>query len=523
MHRPGSIRRVSWTMCLAAAVLGLAASTVARADDFTDKVNAPFKAIAEKSRSDLIILPKLAAMDPAPAVLRTQERAALLGSKGPGWQECADWAQKPAQKAVLEAIAQVTKEEDRLKAFAFAQPYGVEGVSIDLISKNMYTELGDPPLLSDARHLYMPAMENAGILSHVEASRLHASGDLAGAMKVMVDWMFFARQIADRPMIKEKKWAMQSMILASERLRDLVYQDLVGDKPNIDAAALRKVNDRLKERRGFLALDRIQFPEGDFVAREQLVKQVFVTNAGPNEATFPGTMARITATDRPLTRFAGAAFWGSAMKGHANYRETTSMLSGIGDDWRRRWQLDPFDKYVNTATDYRKRVQTTGKFAVLNRAFDDVDSLFQLRRVLQTEVAGTRLAIGVYAFHVRFKSFPVSLAPVRPEFIDTIDKDPYSSKKFDIRYLVPVRDTVKGANGEEKLHAINLYPPAPYPTFKVELGADRFVLYSVGPDDAPGLAVYATQTRVGVPGDYLLFPPTISLYRQRLLETNELK
>lgn len=495
----------------------------AHADEFVDRVNATFKGIADNARTDLTILPVLHAVEAPPAVLRTQYRAALFGNAGPGWAESAAWAQKPAQKAILEALATVTKEDDRLKAFVFAQPYGVDGVSVDFVSKNMYTELGDPPLLAAARHLYMPAMEYTGILVHVEATRLLEAGDLTGGLKVLNDWLFFCRQMSDRPMVREKKWAMESMRLALERMRDLVYTDFRSDKRTTNLSGLREVNTRLRDRRGFMQLERIEIPEGDFIAREQLVNKIMDPATGrPSAASFGQLMARVSSTDRPLRLFSGVAYWDSARENHANLRDTQKMLKGIGDDWRRRWRLSVFDRFLTTATEYRRQVQTSTKYAVLMDAFSDVDSLFGLRQQLRTEIGGTRMAIGVYGFFLRQKTLPRALGAVRPEFIDAVDKDPFSRREFDLQFFVPERDTTRPGE-DPKPHTLNLYPPAPFPVFSVNLGSDQFVIYSVGPDDGIGSAVFATQERVGVPGDYLLFPPTLSLYRQRLLDTNELK
>jgi hypothetical protein len=521
---------------LVAATLGCFSASVVKADEYTDRLNKlvidPDHPISDKVRSDLVMLPLVAAMDKPPAVLRSQERAALLGSEGPGWTECAEWAQKPAQKAVLEGLDRVTKEEDRLKAFVFAQPYGVDAIrsdktGIDLIAKEMYTELGEPPLIAGARQLYMPALENAGILAHVEASRLAAAGDSAGAMKVLVDWLFFSRQIADRPLLREKRWAMESMLLALERLRDVVYTDLLAEKHSLDPTSLRKINDRLKERKGFLQFDKLRLPEGDFIGREQLIKTI-MKDGQPDEVSFAPSMARSSATERPLKLFSAAAYWEQARAGHAGERETLKMLKGIHDDWFKRWELPVFDKYVNTATDYRKFVQTTTKFAALNEAFNDIDVLFSLRQRLRVELGGTRMCIGPYGYLLRYKSMPVSLAATRPEFIDAVDRDPYNSGKAagkvtDLLFYVPMRDTPTDALGNPKPFTINLYPPAPNPEFKRDLNDKVFVIYSVGPDDNSDRAAYATQTRTGVKGDYLLFPPTISLFRQRLIEKGELK
>lgn len=510
-------------------VLAVAATARdARADEFIDRVNAAFKAIPEDKRSDLVLLPLLPAMDPPPAVLTSQTRAALFGNAGPGWQESKDWAQKPAQKAVLEALEKITKEEDRLKAFAFAQPYGVDAMgsdtkSIDLVTKGMYTELGEPPLLAAAQHKYMPALERVGILVQVEASRLLEAGDGAGALKLLTDWLFFARQMADRPFVKEKKWAMDSMRLTLMRIRDIIYQDMRAPKHTIELAKLRELVTRLRERRGFLMLDRLTLPEGDFIAYEQLLAKVMKPGGGPDPATFAPTMARVSATDRPLQLFSWSAYWDSARESQAGQRDYADMLKAIRGDWFKRWELSPFDRLMNTVTDYRRRVQTSPKFSILNEPFSDIDELFSLRQQLRTELGGTRMGAGAYGFLLRQKSLPKGLEATRPEFIDTIDKDPYSKQGIDLTYFVPVRDTTRPGEPQGQPFVMKLYPPDPNPTFEVPLGSDIFVIYSVGPDDVRGFARFATQTRTGIPGDYLLFPPPIALYRQRLLEQNQLK
>jgi hypothetical protein len=517
-----------WLPVLTACSLALLSiAPIARADEFVDRVNAAFKTIPADKRSDRVLLPLMAAMDATPAILKSQDRAALLGDKGPGWSECAEWAQKPAQKAVLEALEKVTKEEDRLKAYAFAQPYGAEAMgsdkeSIDLLAKNLYTELGEPPLLAAANFGYLTPLENVGILTHVEASRRAEAGDISGAMKVITDWLFFCRQIADRPFLREKKWAMESMKLALERIRDIGYQDFRSESRKADASKLRETITRLRERRGFLLLDRITLPEADFVASEQLLALVMTPSGAPDPDRFGRYLARASAADRPLRLFSSSAYWDLARTGHANLRDSNEALRIIRGDWYKRWELNPFDRMMGTVTDYRKRVVTSPKFATLIGPYKNVDELFSLRQQLRAELGGTRMALGVLGYTLRQKTLPQGLAATRPEFIDTIDKDPYSKKGQDLRYFVAQRDTTRPGE-EPRPHVIKLLPPPPQPTFEVPFGSDTFVIFSVGPDDAAEFAAVATQARTGTSGDYLLFPPTLSLFRQRLLETNQLK
>ncbi|HVU65230.1 MAG TPA: hypothetical protein VHC70_14705, partial [Phycisphaerales bacterium] len=469
----------------------------ASADEYTDRVNAIASdpSVSEKARSDLVLLPLLAKMQTPPAVLRTQERAALFADQGPGWAECAAWAQAPAQKAIIDALDTVTKETDRKKAFVFGQPYGIEGVSVDLIKDNMYTELGDPPLLAAAQIKYMPALENAGILCEVEATRRLAAGEGKAALKVLTDWLFFCRQMADRPMLQEKKWAMESMRLALERMRDLAYTDMQADKHVFTEEDMDKENDRIGEgtprNRGFLQLDRLTLPEGDFIAREQLVRNIMGRDGEPSEKDFAPLMARASSTQRPLKLFSAAAFWEQARRGHASERETSQMLKGIHDDWEGRWVRSPFDKVNSTASDYRKRVQTTTRFAALSDAFNEIDGLFSLRQQLRTELAGTRMAVAVYGYFLRNKTLPTGLSACVPRFARAVDKDPYSPRNLDLPYFVPMRDT----NGNP--YTITLYPPPPNPEFKRQFNDHVFVLYSVGPDGLSDRVSLATQTRVG--------------------------
>jgi hypothetical protein len=525
------LARFALALTLAASVL--TGTPGARADEYIDRVNAAFKQIPADKRSDTVLLPLLAAMDPAPDELATQARAALLASRGPGWAAASQWAQKPAQKAVLDALDKVTKEEDRLKAYAFAQPYGVDAMggdkaAIDLISKGLYTELGEPALLSAARFGYMPALEQAGVLAHVEASRRLEAGDFAGAVKVLGDWVFFARQVADRPFIREKKWAIDAMTLGLERIRDLVFTDMRSGKRNAEPANVREAVTRLRERRGFLMLDRLTLPEGDFIAAEQMLSLVMTPGAGPNRDRFGPYMARTAAADRPLRLFSSSAYWDTAAAEHASERETRQMLSGVREDWSRRWQLPAFDPLVQRVTDYRRRVVTTPRFAMLSGPFADIDALFAQRQALRAELGGTRMALGVYGYLLRQRTLPPGLEACRPEFIDVIDKDPYGRPRPgttvapDLRFFVAARDTPKGPDGEEKPHVVRLFPDD-LPSFEVPLGSDQFVVFSVGPDGASDLARQATQNRLVGQGDYLLFPPMLSLVRQRLIETDQLK
>jgi hypothetical protein len=508
-------------LAAAALLLGLAPLT-ALADEFVDRANAAVRKVADEKRSDLVLLPLLPDLKPPPAVLSSQYQAALFGGHAPGWADAAAWAQADPQKKIIEALAKVTKDEnDPQKGFVFGLPYGAEGAGSELVTKEMYVELGDPPTLAGAKFLYMDKLEQVGILMHVEASRLAESGDILGAMEKLKQWLFFSRQMADRPFIKEKKWAMESMLLALERLCDLAYVDFRATKHATEPSKLRDLIDILRDRS--LYLERIKLPEGDFIAREQLVSRVLVEKGGPNPDTFATTMARIGAVDRPLRLFSSAAFWDQARGLHAGWYETRDALKGLVDDWQRRWSLPAFDRVQSTHSFWELRIANKPKFAVIGTGLQDVPSLFSLRRRIDAHQAGTRMALAAYGFFLREKTIPSSLSAVTPSFTRRIDQDPFSSKGEDIGYFRPVTDNVKGDRGQPLPFSLRLFPAPPRPEFTVPLDTTHFVVYSCGPDDKRELARNCTQGQEGKNGDYLFWPPELSLERQRLLDTGELK
>lgn len=522
MHPTSASKTLVLTL-LATFLFTLGAVRPVRADEFVDRLNKSFSDIPADKRSDLVLFPLLAAGDPAPPILEAQEHAALLASFGPGWADCAAWAQKPGQTAILTALRTVTESDDLRTGFAFAQPYGIDGVPVDLVTKGMYTELGDPPMLAGAQHLYLPFLEQMGILAHVEASRLAADGKPDEAITLMSRWAQFCRQVADRPFVAEKSWAMWSLRLALERVADLTYQDSRSEKPQLTPEQLKITLNRLRAKDGFLAIDRIRIPDADLIAREQIVSRVMKPNGGPDPSTFAKTMARISSVDRPLRLFSATAYWDRARASSAGAQETARLVSGLRTDWNKRWELTPFDVILRQQSAYRTSVRREPRFAVLHsRAFDDFEALFSLRKAILAQSAGTRMALGVYAFSRAQRTFPPALSAVRPAYVASIDRDPYSSRPTDIQYFVPMRDTPKNPDGSERPHTLRIYPPPPRPSVELQLGKDQFIVYSVGPDDINGRCTEATQGRPGIPGDDLFWPPSLSLVRRYLIDSNQL-
>ena len=512
--RPGVRSRASSSplgRVLAGVLLGvglLGPSAVAQSP--VDQVNAPYLAIPEANRSDLILLPALADMEPAPVGAQAPQQAMLLPAGSTNWSRTEAWATAEPQVAVLAALDRITQETDYRRAMVFAQPYG-PSVPRPLIAAGLYTELGDPPTLAAAHFGYMRPLDDMACLVHVEATRRLDAGDPAGAIDVLTDWAFFARQMADRALFDEAVFGYRQMIDAMERIRDIAFLDMRGDR----ALTLQQIQDaiaRLAEN-GILGIERLALPRGEMTSTAQLTARVFGRDGLLNAGAFSSAMAAAGASGRPLRLFSEAARWSGAADAHTSQAVTARRTEQVFDDWTARWNLDPFDARHNTPSVFQRDVDGQPLYAVIDAALDDMGQLIPMRQQLRTEAVGTRAALGLVGYAYQTRQFPPTLAAIRPRWVRELEADPYNGdRRVDRRpplaYFVPVRDTQARGPG---LHEMNVV--ARDSNFVLRLGQDQFVLYSVGPDQERGWAAFVSNDPDAVRGDYLIWPPVISLLR----------
>jgi hypothetical protein len=526
----GRAARFGAIVALALGLAVLAPGAPARADDFTRQANAAYLVIRGESgrefplpqdqRSDLVVLPAVAGMQPPPPFLAERLPAILLPPTSRDWAAAAAWAQAPAQRAALEALAKATENEDPERHMAFAQPYGVEGVPIELVSADLYTELGDPPLLAAAEFKYLRKLTWLAVLAHVEANRLLAEGKGSEALEVLVDLVFFGRQVADRQLAPEMTWGLETVALGLEHLRDVAYRDLKAPARTIPIETLKTVVRRLDDRRGPLGLERLRPPGAARLAGEQLLYYVYDASTGaPNADRYSTLLANITTADRPLRLFAEAAVWEQARASAANLRQTREVLGRVHDDFVYRWGLRAHDPTMATEPDYRKTVEGRPGMKVLELLYGRFQDLFVRRQDLRVEAAGTRMSLAMDAYFLQNNTYPSALTAVRPVFAPVIDKDPYSAAGRDMEYFVPGRDQPRGPQGQEVLHEMRVFPPAPYKPFAVKLDSKDFVIYSVGADGDRGWARDVTMSTLTMTtGDLVAWPPVPSLLRQYLVQ-----
>jgi hypothetical protein len=528
MNRSG--RSLAFVFQAVAAVVVLAAALSARADDFVNKVNALYADIAPAKRSDLVLLPLLAKMDPPPKSAATVQQAALLAANKEGWSEAAAWAQGANQMAILEAIALVTRESDWKQAYAFGQPYGVEGVSPDLVRAKLYTELGDPPTLAAAVHLYLPALEKVNCLVNVAATGLAAAGKPSDAIDLLINWIYFARQMADRQFHAEATWALTTIATTQERIRDVAYVDSLGPKQLEPQRILEQIKRLSEESLAYLDLDRMKFPQANHIASQQIVARVYIERNGINDKTFASTMSRLGSTEHPLRLFSEAARWRTVAGEQANWFDARERVEGVHGDWAARWKVDWYDHLNSTPTAYS--MLDKNHFVAVADSTPDMNDLRTLRQVARTEGVGTRMALALDGYVLVNKLLPPTSTAIRPYWMTQLEVDPYNpqqGEKFrgarpSLEFFVPIRDEPRGERQAKQPHDMEVFTPNGEANFHVKLMDDVFVLYSWGSDNKKGYAKRIQNTPKTVQGaDYLMWPPFISLYRQHLIDKGDIK
>ena len=501
-------------LCLLAA---LALTGLALADEFTDRLNAPFQNVPDNRRAELVLMPALGAMDEPPGVLVGRaDRVLLLTTSSPAWSAAVDWAQAEPQRAALAALTEVTNEENPRRRMEFALPYGIAGVDTAWVREGIHAELGDPPTISAAHLGYLERMEWLASLAQIEVTRLEAEGKLEDATELMFDLAILGRMMADRQLFREVSWGLETMQAAMLRIRDVAYVDATNDG-NLTGAYFKSVVQRI-DLTGLFRLDRIRMPLGDQLGAQQLAGRVFDRSGQPDESIFATSMAELAATSRPLRLFAEAGRWQSAMSGHANQSDTNAKINGLFNDWSLRWDANTFDPTFRTPTEFERL--DTQSYALVAEVVPNLGQLNVMRRELDAELVGTRVALAIRAVSKEAGGMPTSLALARPRYIDDLGIDPYNPDRAagnrpELRFFVPERDTVGG-----RLHQMNVIPHG-RTNFSVRLGSEEFVLYSLGGNEFDDRATIVSDNGLELTGDYLIWPPVISLLRDYLEQTGD--
>lgn len=509
---------------LAACALVVSTSTLSLGQqDHVGKANARYTSVPDERRSDLVLLPAIAAMDPAPVGIDDHLRSMLIDPSSDLWDDAEAWALAANQQQALDALRKVTDTDDPRQAMVFAQPYGV-AVSPALIRAGLYTELGDPPLLAGATMGYLKGVDQLILLVQVEATRLAASGTPGEAMDLLVRQVYLGRQMTDRAFLREAKVGYTAVNEALERIRDIAYVDFRGDQA-VSPSDLGKTIAALDgTSRGYLSPGRLMFPDANKIAAQQLWELLYEPRGG-TKAAFATTMARLRTAERPLRLFAEASRYESSGQDQADWYQTRDQIDSVFDGWSSRWTLSPFDRQLSLPYAYDDL--NRDRFAVITASTKDMSVLFGLRRVYETEIVGTRASLALLGYFYELGEFPPAISSIRPRWLEKIEADPFNPNRAvgripALEFFVPVRDDyVADEQDTAQPHRMNVYSPGGE-NFSIMLREDQFVMYSVGRDGVKNMAEDVSIDPEAVTGDYLVWPPMLSLYRTHLIETNRL-
>jgi len=383
-----------------------------------------------------------------------------------------------------------------------------------------------------AQHHYLPSLDRLVCLVNVEATRLAAEGKPSEAIDVLTNLVFFGRQMCDRAFFEEAEWGLKTIAHSQERIRDVAYIDMRGTAlpPGPQKLDLNRLLDQIKrlaEDGGYLDLNRMLMPPADRVAVEQIVARVYTPRAGVKEQVFATTMSRLGSTDHPLRLFSESGKWGAAANAQANWFEATEKAAAVFDDWNARWMAGWYDRRQALVSEWSKL--DADRFAAIAQSTPVASSLRELRQLAQVEGVGTRASLAVVGMYYVSKSFPVQLSAVRPRWMTTLEVDPYNppggtGARPPLEYFVPMRDTAKDDRGQPMPYPMQVVTTDPQRPLSLRMTSDTFVLYSRGSDNAKDFAKKNQNTSVVVQNaDYLIWPPVLSLHRQRLVDLDQLK
>ncbi len=497
----------------------------AQSGDFVAQANNLYRTITPNLRSDSILLPVLADLMPPPASI-SSDRLRYVSTSSKLWPDLENWAMAAPQRAALEAFARATEDTKPLP-MGFGLPYGASEAAPELISAGLYVELGDPPLLARADFKYMPALDTLVYLTEVEVTRLADAGQFLEAFDVLRRRITFGRQMADREFIAEADWGIRTMIGALERMRDVAYVDFQSGKPVLTNADLINIIAQLNDDAGFLSVDRISFPEGERIAAEQVVALTFANRGGANDQ-FTRTMAALGSSRFPLRLFSESGRWESLRPFHADWFDTTANIAKVAGDWKARWSLGAYDPQLITPQ-FITRLDPRRDAAVIALYDAPYDDLVADRIALRTELKGTRTALGILGYYYGQRTFPPSISAIRPRYVNVLDDDPMNKdrafgKSPPFEYFVPnkVNAIPIGLREEPRPHVINVVT-SDKANFSVQIDSDQFILYSLGPDSAKDWARNVREDiRAFFTGDYLIWPPVVSLHREHLRQAGQL-
>ncbi len=471
---------------LAAALLGLAAPALpAHADDqrAVDALNLPMTVVQEKSKSWKGLCDACAAMTAPPLPVGKDFNQLTIWPGMANWDKVKEWA--AANGRMTKALI------DAQPLIAFGMPYGRASVPPTYVEKGLFIGIGDGLTVFVSNPAYLKPFEAVLAYSTAEMYRLGEEKKFAEAFELGVATLRFLRQVADQQLLEEKRWALGNMSDYCSVQRDFMqtYLDV------IPVALFKKVGmtgyPYIRAADGE-RLRRLEMPEGDRILAELMMMQLFDAKGQPDAVKFAATMGDLQTRNEPLTRFGAAKRWSEiAVIPHGSLDASRNRLTGIYDDWWRRWRVRYYDALLDNPT----LISRTNKvrYAMVLLMAKDLESVFALRQRLNAELNGTAMAASLCAAFRELGAWPRALAQTYTQFtVKRMDYDPWDPAYGRWQYA-------------------RLDSPRAIECEYGRLQISGCVLFARGVDKEDGGAAKATTD--GVSGDFVAWPALRALGR----------
>ncbi|MFM7052026.1 MAG: hypothetical protein ACKOYN_07855 [Planctomycetota bacterium] len=409
----------------AAAAVLLGAAPAAAADDaeLMKRLNAPLVRVTEASKSANRLFTAYLDMTKPPKALEGSLAMADIWPGMTGWADVAKWAE--ANPAVGKALVEVQN------CLVIGVPYGTAGVDPKFIERGLFATVGTEGAASKGEFPYLKALAEINAYAVAEMYRRCEAGSFDDAFKVGIAHLRVLRQACDASMYDEKLAAMQMLCEAFSVHRDVIWSY----KRKIGVDRLKNLS--LNEYPFLKATDnermkRLEMPEGDRIVAEFVIGGVFVAGQ-PDEEKFSATFAELQALDEPLTGFGAAKRWQMIASKHGSLEASLKKLNGIYDDWWRRWRMRQYDPMQSLPTELSRTNPV--KYAAVALSARDISQMFEMRRRMIVESAGTVLGCGLAAYMLQFEDWPNDIEKAYAVYIPKrFDFDPYDRDYGRMRY-----------------------------------------------------------------------------------------
>ena len=491
-QRSPAVFATARTVCAALLLLVSAARATAEDANVAKALNAQFKDVTSKNRTNGPVLAAYLKMTAPPFEVGEDFNQGTVWQKMKGWDRVSAWAK--ANEPMGQALV------DAQYGLVFGLGYGSGAADPAVVKAGIYIKLGDGVDVARIEYGYFRAIRTIGAYAAAEMYRLGEAGDFAGAFKIGVAYARLLRQVCEQSMLEEKLFALENLCETLSVHRDFMHTYL----KRLPVDVMKNV--ALKEYPFLRPSDnekmrRLQMPEGDRIVTEAVLKQALSASGGSgvDPEKFAQVVGAQSSPEGSLQRFNTQEMWRRVSQVHGSMEASSDKLLDVYDDWWRRWRVRPFTAWHLVPTEFSRANPI--KYAAVMAMVRDMERVFAWRNVAIAEVNGTVMSAGLCGYYGVFKqTWPFDRERAYTMFFQKrYDFDPFDKSygRLQYRFLASEREAIETPLGR--------------------VWASGCMVWALGVnnEDDDG----TKHSTDGADGDLLIWPPVRALAREEgLLE-----